>query len=106
MTNTIEPIYVALRKDELILFNNVKIIQIMDYLYTSSGKVVEIYLEKNQVNIIMEYAPKLPMAILTNQLEESQKISWSGKHFVTDMMMISKGITLLNNRGVYPHKIK
>ena len=78
----------------------------MDYLYTSSGKVVEIYLEKNQVNIIMEYAPKLPMAILTNQLEESQKISWSGKQFVTDMMMISKGITLLNNRGVSPHKIK
>ena len=51
------------------------------------------------------YTPELPMYILTNQLGEVQNFSWSVKQYIADVMMISKGIALLNNTGVLPNYI-
>ena len=74
LTNTIDPIYMEFLKNELTGFNNFNVIYIKDYLYTSYDKVDGIKLKKDQVTMMTVYTPKLPIAILTNKLEESQKI--------------------------------
>ena len=56
-------------------------------------------MDKNQVTMMTAYTPKLPMDILTNKLEE-------GKKYVTDAIMISKGIVLLNKTCVFPNDVK
>ena len=93
-------------KNELTGFNNFNVIYIKDYLYTSYDKVDGIKLKKDQVTMMTVYTPKLPIAILTNKLEESQNFLQYGKQYITDVMMISKGIPLLNNTGAFTNDIK
>ena len=78
----------------------------MDYLFASYCKVGDIELEKNQVTMMTVYTPEIPMIILTNQLEEGLNFAQAGKQYITDTMVISKGIALLKNRGVLPNYIK
>ena len=52
--------------------------------------------------MVIVYTPELPMAILNNQLEEGRIFSQSGNQYITNDMMISKGIAILNNTGVLP----
>ena len=52
------------------------------------------------------YTPELTMAILSNQLEEGRNLSRSRKQCITDVMIIYKGITLLNNTCIPPNDIK
>ena len=56
--------------------------------------------------MVTVYTPELPMAILANQLEEGQNFSRSGKQYITDVIIISNGITLLKNTGISPNYIK
>ena len=75
-------------------------------LYTSYGKIDDIELEKNKVTIMMVYTPKLTMAIITNQFGEVQNFAQDGKQYITDAMIISKGITIWNNTVVFPNDTK
>ena len=93
-------------KNESTSFNNVNVIQIMDYLYTSYGKVEDIEIKKNQVTTMTAYMPDPPMAILTNQLEEGIYFVRAGNQYITYVMMISKGITLSYNMLVLTKDIK
>ena len=106
LTNTIKPIYMAFLKNELTGLNNVNIIQVMNYLCTPYGKVDGIKLETNKFTMMTVYTPKLTIAVLTNKLEEGQNFVWSRKKYITDAMMISKGITLLKNAGAFTNDIK
>ena len=55
---------------------------------------------------MMTYNPKLKVAILTNQLEAEWNLYQDINHYITDAMMISKRIALLNNMGIFSYDIK
>ena len=69
----------GIAKNESTSFNNVNVIQIMDYLYTPYDKVDHIELENNQVTIMTVYTPDIPMAIIANQLVEGRNFSQTNK---------------------------
>ena len=92
-------------KNGLTAFKIFNIIQIIDYLYTSYGTVDNTELDQNQVTMMTVYTPEMTMAILTNQLEESQSLAKSCKRYITYAIMISNGITLLKNTGIFPNAI-
>ena len=106
LTNTITPIYIALLKNELTVFNNVNIIKIMEYLYISYCKVNDIELEKHRITMMITYKPKLPILILDKQIKVGHNFTRSGNKYITGAIIISKEINLLINYDALTNNTK
>ena len=103
---TIESDYLSSLHNELTGYSRVTSLQMLQHLYKTYGRIDDTDIEKNNEKMMTAYDPELPIAKLTIQLENGRKFAHLGKQTITESMMISKGITLLRNTGVFHDDIK
>ena len=90
-----EPVLLSPLVDQLTGFGQVSALTMLQHLFSRYGEIDEIDLEENAVKIIGPYNPAEPLARLIEQLEKGREFARSGGQTIYDAMMISKGITLL-----------
>ena len=78
----------------------------LQHLFASYGAIDEIYLEENSVKMMGPYDPAKTLARLIEQLEKGRELSRSGSQTIYDAMMISKGITLMAQKGNFNDDIR
>ena len=75
-------------------------------IFSSYGVIDEIDLERNAVKIMGPYDPAEPLARIIEQLEKGRELLRSGGQKISDDMMMSRGITLLAQMGVFNNNIR
>ena len=78
----------------------------LQHLLSSYGAINKINLEENTVKISGPYDPAEPLVRLIEQLEKGRELAQLGGHKIPDAMMMSKGITLLAQTGVFNDDIQ
>ena len=67
----------------------------IQHILTIYGVIDEINLEENTVKMMGPYNPAEPLAQLIKQLEKGREFVRAGGQTISNDMMVSKGITLL-----------
>ena len=67
----------------------------IQHQFSSYREINEIDLEEYSVKMIRPYKPAEPLARIIEQLEKGREFAQSGGQMISDVMMVSKGITLL-----------
>ena len=78
----------------------------LQHLFSSYGEIGEIGLEENTVKMMGPYDPIEPLARIIEQLEKGREFSRSGGQTIYDAMMMSKGITLLEQTIIFNDDIR
>ena len=66
----------------------------------------KIYLEEKAVKMMVPYHHAEPLSRLVEQLEKGRELVQAGGQTISDAMMMSKGITILAQTGVFNNEIR
>ena len=78
----------------------------MQNLFPIKRAIDKIDLKENAVKMIGPYDPAEPLAQLIKQLEKGRKLSGAGGQTISNNMMMSKGITLKAQTGIFNDDIR
>ena len=78
----------------------------MQYLFPSYRDIDKIDPKENAVKMMGSYDPAEPLAQLIEQLEKGGESARAGGQTISDAMMMSKGITLLAQTGIFNDNIR
>ena len=70
-------------------------LHIIQHLFSSYGAIDKIYPRENSVKMMGPYDPAEPFTPLINPLEKVKEFSRAGGKTINNVMMVSKGITIL-----------
>ena len=77
----------------------------MQHFFSSYGEINEIELKDNAVKMMVPYNTAEPLTLLIEQLENGVELEQAGGQDISDTMMMSNGITLLAQTGVFDKNI-
>ena len=86
-------------------FGKVSALTMLQPLFSSYGLIDKTDLEDNAVKMIGPYDPAETLARIIEQLEKGRQFAQAGGQRIYDAMMMSKGITLLAQIGVFNNNI-
>ena len=78
----------------------------LKHIFSSYRAIDKINLEENAVKMMGTYNPTEPLARLIEQLEKGREFARAVCQTISDVMMMSKGITLLSQTGVLKDGIR
>ena len=92
--------------DRLAGFRQVTAPAMLKHIFSSYRAIDKINLEENAVKMMGTYNPTEPLARLIEQLEKGREFARAVCQTISDVMMMSKGITLLSQTGVLKDGIR
>ena len=101
-----EPVFLSPLVDSLTGFGQVSALTILQHILSSYGAIDGIDFEENAVKMMGPYNPAEPLARLIEQLEKGRKFSRAGGQTISDALIMSKGITLLDQTGIFNDAIR
>ena len=78
----------------------------LQHIFSSYGDIDKINLKENAVKTMGPYNPAEPLSQIIKQLEKGRELAISGGQTISDAMMMSKGITLLVESGIFNDDIR
>ena len=78
----------------------------IQHLFSRYGAIDDIDLEENAVNMMGLYDPVESLARLIDQLKKGREFARSGGQTISNAMMMSKCITILEQTGVFNDSIR
>ena len=87
--------------DQLTMFVQVTAIQIVNYLFNYYRAIDRIDPNENAVKMMGAYNPEEPLAQIIWQLEKGKVFARSGAQNNSDAMMVSKMMTLLEQKAKF-----
>ena len=73
----------------------------MKHLFSRYRSIKEINLKENSVKMMRPYNPVEPLARLIDHLEKDRELVREGGQKISDAMMMSRGIALLEQTGIF-----
>ena len=67
----------------------------LQHIFNSYGAIEKIYLKKNALKMIGTYDPAKPLSRLIEKLKKGRELAHAGGKTISNMMMVSRGITIL-----------
>ena len=101
IVTAVEPILLSPLVNELTGFGQVCALTMLNHLFYRYGVINKIYFKENKVKVMGPYDPSEPITGLIKQLEKGGKFKRSGGQTISNAMMMSKGITLLAQTGIF-----
>ena len=101
IVTSVEPVFLSPLVDQITYFGQVSALTILQHLCSSYGVINEIELEENAVNMMGPYNASEPISQPIKKLEKGRELARSGGQKISDLMMMSKGITLLAQTGIF-----
>ena len=101
-----EPVLLSPLVDQLTGFGQVSALTMLQHLFSSYGTIDAIDLDENAVKMMGPYDPAEPLAQLIKQSETGIEYARSGGQTISDAMIVSKGITLLAQTGIFNDDIR
>ena len=93
--SVMETIFLYPIKDQLTGFGQFTALNIMDHLFSSYEEIDDINLEENDVKMMGPNNPTEPLACLLEHLDKGLELLRDRGRTISDVMMVSKVITLL-----------
>ena len=90
-----ETIFLYPIKDQLTSFGQFTALNMMDHLFSYYEEIDNINLEENDVKMMGTYNPEEPLACFIEHLAKGLKLLRDRGKTVSDLMVVSKVITLL-----------
>ena len=95
IVTAVEPFFLSSLVDQLTGFVQVSALTMIQHLFTSYGEIDEINLEENVVKMMDPYDPAEPLALFIEQVERGREFARAGGQTISEVIMVSKGITPL-----------
>ena len=106
IVTVVEPVFLYLLVDQLTGFGHVSALTMLQHIFSSYGEIDKINLKKNAVKTMGSYNPAEPLSQIIKQLEKGREFSIAGGQTIYGSMMMSKGITLLAQTGIFNYDIR
>ena len=106
IVTSVEPVLLSPLVDQRTGFGQVSTLTMLQHLFSSYGAIDKIDLEDNSVKMMGRYDPTEPLARLIEQLEKGREFARAEGQTISDAMMMSKGITLLAQTGIFNYDIR
>ena len=101
----VETVFMYPLVEQITGFGKVSALTMLQPLFSSYGLIDKTDLEDNAVKMIGPYDPAETLARIIEQLEKGRQFAQAGGQRIYDAMMMSKGITLLAQIGVFNNNI-
>ena len=101
-----EPVLLSPLVDQLTGFGKVSALTMLHHIFSSYRAINKIDLEENTIKMMGPYDPAEPLAQIIEQLEKGRKFAGAGGQKISNAMMMSKGITLLAQTGIFDDDIR
>ena len=95
MVAAVQPVFLYQLVEQLTGFEQVSILAMLQHMFTSYGAIDEIDLEENAVKMMETYEPEEPLAQMIKELEKGGEFASAGGQTISNVVMVSKWITLL-----------
>ena len=92
--------------EQLKVFVQLSEITVLHHLLTSSEAIDEIDLEETAVKMMGTYDPAEPLSLMIKQLEKGIEFACAGGWTISNSMMVSKGITILEQTATINENIR
>ena len=106
LANAVDEVYLKEIDDDLIGFANVSVREMLQHLYDYHGHIDEVDLEANNLKMMKAYDADTPIVLLYAQLENGRDFAQTAGMVISGDMLVTKGVTLLSNTGMYTDAIK
>ena len=83
------------------VFGLVSALKMLNNILLSYGKIDLINIEENNVNMMGPYNPAEPLAQFIKQLEKGGGFARAGGQMIANVILVSKGITILADTTVF-----
>ena len=101
----VEPFPLSTIKDQQTGFGLVTALETMDNIFKAYGEIDEIDVEENAVKMMGPYNPAESLDRLIEHLEKGRQFAHAGGKTIAEAMMVSKGITFMEQTVTFNHKI-
>ena len=78
----------------------------LQHLFSRYRAIEDIELKENAIKMLGPYSPDEPLSRLIEQLKRGREFSRLGGHKISNAMIMSKGITLMEQMGVFNDDIR
>ena len=85
---------------------HVSTLTMLQHFLSRYGAIGKIDLEENSVKMMGTYDPTEPLDLLIEQLEKEREFVRAGGQMIADAIMVSKGITLLDQTAMINEDIR
>ena len=106
IVTAVEPVFLYPLVDQLTGLGQVSALTMLHHLFSRYRAINKINLKENSVKMMGPYDPAEPLARIIEQLEKGREFSRAGGQTISDAMMMSKGITLLAQTGIFNDDIR
>ena len=101
IVTAVKPVFQNLMVYQLTGFVQVSTLNMTKHLFYSYGSIKEIDLKENTVKMMRPYKPAEPPSRLIEHLEKDREFARAGGQKISDATMMSRGITLLEQTGIF-----
>jgi hypothetical protein len=101
LTTAINKIYMLAHNDSNVMFENVTIRVLLQYLFNEYGDITPLGLRANAKRLDEEWDPNQPIQTLCNRIQTIQEYVQAGNRTFTDQQIMDAAYTIVYKTGIY-----
>ena len=102
----VEDIYICSLKQPYVAYGNVTVLQLLTHLYTTYARISPSDLAKNNLLMIRDYDPNLPIEFLFKQIEDATAYADHGGAPLSPVQIVNSAYALVFKTGIFADDCK